>query len=173
MNVSAIAAAQSDTGVVTIGAEAFHFRGFRLLPASRILLHHGEPVDIGSRAFDLFHVLLRSRGHIVDREEIFRHVWPTTTVEESNLRAQVASLRKVLGEDRELLKTVPGRGYVLAADIAPVAPRLVTVPAMVAPAGRDPSTEAEVLRRLLRSVLDELWEITRENPRVAARLAAN
>jgi DNA-binding winged helix-turn-helix (wHTH) protein len=41
-------------------------------------------------------------------------VWPTTIVEESNLRFQVAQLRKALAHDQDLIKTIPGRGYLFA-----------------------------------------------------------
>jgi DNA-binding winged helix-turn-helix (wHTH) protein len=94
----------------------FSFGPFRLLPGSRTLLHRGQPVECGSRAFDLLHILLLSRGSVVSKDDIVRHVWPTTCVEESNLRFQMASLRKVLGAYRDLIKTIPGRGYLLASD---------------------------------------------------------
>jgi DNA-binding winged helix-turn-helix (wHTH) protein len=61
---------------------------------------------------------LLSRGKIVSKDEIVRHVWPTTCVEESNLRFQMASLRKVLGAYRDSIKTIPGRGYLLASDLS-------------------------------------------------------
>jgi DNA-binding response OmpR family regulator len=94
----------------------FRFRSFRLLPRSRTLLRGAEPVDCGSRAFDLLHVLLLSRGKVVPKEEIVRHVWPTTIVDESNLRFQMAALRRVLGPDKDLIKTIPGRGYLFATE---------------------------------------------------------
>ena len=97
-------------------ADEFRFGSFRLLPEARTLLRDGRPVECGSRAFDLLHVLLLSRGEVVAKEAIVRHVWPTTVVEESNLRFQMASLRKVLGEDRVLIKTIPGRGYLFASE---------------------------------------------------------
>ncbi|MDG2527900.1 winged helix-turn-helix domain-containing protein [Caulobacter endophyticus] len=136
-------------GVVTaFGSEPLCFRDFSLLPAARILLRDGQAVEIGSRAFDLLHVLLRSRGKVVERAEIMRRVWPTTTVEESNLRVQVSALRKALGDDRELLKTVPGRGYLLAVDVA---------------SAGEPArgSTAETLRVLLDAALRELRELTR------------
>ena len=58
--------------------------------------------------------LLRARGQLVDKTEIVRSVWPSTTVDESNIRFQVASLRKALGPEGDLIKTIPGRGYLLA-----------------------------------------------------------
>jgi DNA-binding winged helix-turn-helix (wHTH) protein len=87
-----------------------------LFPRSRLLLREGGPVTLGSRAFDLLLVLLRSRGEVVTKDDIVREVWPHTIVEESNLRFQMASLRNALGEDRDLIKTIPGRGYLFAAE---------------------------------------------------------
>ncbi len=37
-------------------------------------------------------------------------------VEESNLRFQMAVLRKILGNDRDMIKTVAGRGYIVVAE---------------------------------------------------------
>lgn len=94
----------------------FSFGPFRLLPGSRTLLREEQPVECGSRAFDLLHILLLSRGQIVSKDDIVRHVWPTTCVDESNLRFQMASLRKVLGVYRDAIKTIPGRGYLMASE---------------------------------------------------------
>ena len=94
------------------------FGSFRLQPRSRVLLQHGRPVDIGSRAFDLLHVLLRAHGSVVTKAEIVSHVWPDVFVDEINLRVQVFYLRKALGEDRDLVKNVPGRGYLLTVDVS-------------------------------------------------------
>lgn len=107
---------------------AITFGPFVVLPASRTLLCNGHPVDLGGRAFDLLIVLLRSRGDIVAKEEIVRTVWPSTIVEESNLRFQMARLRKALGKDRALIKTVAGRGYLFIADDDQAEFRTVGVP---------------------------------------------
>jgi len=106
---------EADTQPVVLTG-MIRFRDFEVWPGDRLLLRGRQPVCIGSRAFDLLVVLLRSRGEIVSKEAIVEYVWPSTTVEESNLRFQVASLRKALGADRELIKSIPGRGYLFAAD---------------------------------------------------------
>src|SRR5271156_6505438 len=100
--------------------DAIRFRRFQLFPSARLLLRDGRPIEIGSRAFDLLTILLASRGSVVSKEEIFRHVWPSTVVEESNLRWQMVSLRKVLGEEGDLIKTIPGRGYLFACETGDV-----------------------------------------------------
>lgn len=101
-----------------ISSAEVRFRDYRLLPCARILLKGRTPVAIGSRAFDILHILASSRGCIVDKREIVDHVWPTTTVEESNLRFQVAQLRKALTPNQDIIKTIPGRGYLLALESA-------------------------------------------------------
>jgi DNA-binding response OmpR family regulator len=52
----------------------------------------------------------------VTKLEIMRHVGPSLAVEESNIRFQIAELRAALGEDRDLIKSLSGRGYVFALD---------------------------------------------------------
>lgn len=63
------------------------------------------------RAFDILELLIRAHGELVSKEALFRHVWPETVVEESNLQVHISALRKLLGNDKNLIKTIPGRGY--------------------------------------------------------------
>jgi DNA-binding winged helix-turn-helix (wHTH) protein len=96
------------------GPVEFRFGHWCLVPAARLLLYKGRPVEIGSRAFDLLHLLSSKQGSVVEKRTIVDFVWPSTIVEESNLRFQMAALRKALGPDGALIKTIPGRGYILA-----------------------------------------------------------
>lgn len=95
------------------------FGRYRLVPGARLLLRDGAPVELGGRAFDLLHLLISWRGEVVEKEAIVRHVWPTTCVQESNLRFQIAALRRLLGRDNGLIKTIPGRGYLFADEFDP------------------------------------------------------
>lgn len=153
--------------------EALCFCGFRLFPSARVLLREGTPVDIGSRAFDLLHLLLRSRGAVVERADIFRQVWPTTIVDESNLRFQVSCLRRILGDDRHLLKTVPGRGYMLAteAQTAQGAQRtdddLGLSAIRAATSKGDPDQALQVLGDLLSAMLEEIRALRRPDRNLA------
>src|SRR5213076_968984 len=91
------------------GPVEFRFGHWCLVPAARLLLYKGRSVEIGSRAFDLLHLLSSERGMVVEKRAIVSFVWPSTIVEESNLRFQMAALRKALGPDGTLIKTIPGR----------------------------------------------------------------
>lgn len=102
------------------GGRALCFGRFRLLLEKRTLLESGRPVPLGSRAVELLTVLLEHRGELVGKQTLMERVWPTTVVEDINLRVQMAALRKALGHDDEAqgyIATVPGRGYRFTADV--------------------------------------------------------
>ena len=96
---------------------AVEFGRFQLLPHRRELRADGLALDLGSRAFDVLMVLIEARGALVTKDEIMARVWPDTVVEENNLVVQISALRKALGEDRDLIRTVSGRGYRFIAEI--------------------------------------------------------
>jgi TolB-like protein/DNA-binding winged helix-turn-helix (wHTH) protein/Flp pilus assembly protein TadD len=93
------------------------FGRFRLLPRRRELRADGVAVELGSRAFDVLMVLTEARGALVTKDEILSRVWPDTVVEENNLVVQISALRKALGEDRDFIRTVSGRGYRFVAEM--------------------------------------------------------
>ncbi|AOJ39717.1 transcriptional regulator [Burkholderia lata] len=77
----------------------------------REIRSNGKLLRIGSRAFEILELLIRANGALVSKDEIMQRVWPHTVVEENNLQVHIASLRKALADDRNLIVTVPGRGY--------------------------------------------------------------
>ncbi|MGF6985663.1 putative ATPase/DNA-binding winged helix-turn-helix (wHTH) protein [Paraburkholderia atlantica] len=79
----------------------------------REIRQNGQPVRLGARAFAILEELYRARGAVISKDEIMDAVWPGVIVEENRLQVHMAALRKLLGADRDLIKTVPGRGYVL------------------------------------------------------------
>lgn len=79
----------------------------------RVLLRHGQAVPIGERAFDILQLLISSRGTLVTKEQILTQVWPDSIVVENNLQVHISALRKALGNDRNLIRTLAGRGYLL------------------------------------------------------------
>ncbi|AHL75510.1 LuxR family transcriptional regulator [Stutzerimonas stutzeri] len=77
----------------------------------REVFREGASVRLGSRAFDILESLLAAPNRLVTKEELIDAAWPNTVVEENNLQVQISTLRKALGLDRNLLETVPRRGY--------------------------------------------------------------
>ncbi|KVV64852.1 transcriptional regulator [Burkholderia cepacia] len=118
----------------------------------REIRSNGKLLRIGSRAFEILELLIRANGALVSKDEIMQRVWPHTVVEENNLQVHIAALRKALADDRNLIVTVPGRGYRLVGGRTDVAPpvRAVTSRLTAAPTalvGRE-QTVAEVLEAL-------------------------
>jgi DNA-binding winged helix-turn-helix (wHTH) protein/TolB-like protein len=81
----------------------------------RQLLDGGAPVAVGRKALDLLSVLAKAEGALVTKDELMAAVWPKAIVEDNALQVHIVALRKVLGRDAELLNTVHGLGYRLAA----------------------------------------------------------
>jgi predicted ATPase/DNA-binding winged helix-turn-helix (wHTH) protein len=73
----------------------------------------GSSVPIGRRAFDILELLIRSAGDIVTKDDIMDQLWPGVPVEENTLQVHISAVRKALGVDRDIVKTVSGRGYCL------------------------------------------------------------
>src|SRR5277367_4594823 len=105
---------------------------FELYPSERKLCAAGKSVELGARAFDLLLVLVEQHGKLVTKTTLLERVWPRVFVDENNLPAQIASLRRVLGAGA--IRTVPGFGYRLDLAVsAPAAPAPAPAPAAEAP----------------------------------------
>jgi eukaryotic-like serine/threonine-protein kinase len=89
----------------------YEFGPFRLDPAERILLRGNEIVPLTPKAFDTLYLLVRNSGHLLEKEEMIRALWPDTFVEEGSLSNNIFLLRKALGDDPAFIETVPRRGY--------------------------------------------------------------
>ena len=92
----------------------FDFGRFRLDPVERVLLADGHPVALTPKAFETLLALLENSGHILEKEELLKRVWPGTFVEEGTLVQNISTLRKVLGEAPDgsaYIETIPRRGY--------------------------------------------------------------
>lgn len=72
----------------------------------------GTPVYLARREFALLEHLMRRAGSVVTRAELLEQVWDSSVSPLSNtVEAHVMSVRRKLGEQSRVLKSVPGRGY--------------------------------------------------------------
>lgn len=70
------------------------FGRWRLSPARRRLLADGDPVTLGSRAFDILLALVGPRGSLVTKDALMRRVWPGTITEDNSLQVQISRCEK-------------------------------------------------------------------------------
>src|SRR5882672_6042464 len=87
------------------------FGRFSVLPRRREVLAEGQPLALGGRAFDVLMALIEASGAVVDKNTLMNRVWPDRIVEENSLQAQISALRKAFAADRDLIRTIAGRGY--------------------------------------------------------------
>jgi predicted ATPase/DNA-binding winged helix-turn-helix (wHTH) protein len=134
--------------------ECIAFGRFRILPHRRELLADDAPIKLGGRAFDLLMVLIEMSGAVVGKDDLMARVWPDRVVAESNLQTQILALRHAFGAERDLIRTVAGRGYQFTGEIASsgphqhVTPRLrVAADDMVAAPTNLPQPVSELIGR--------------------------
>ena len=92
----------------------YEFGEFRLETAERRLLRGDESISLTPKVFDTLLALVRSGGHLVEKDELMKQVWPDTVVEEANLARNVYELRKSLADDNgqhDYIETIPKLGY--------------------------------------------------------------
>ena len=73
--------------------------------ASRELLVNGAAAEVGERAFDIFLLLVQSRGELVSKNEIIQRVWSGAAIGDNTL--DVALDRPNMGRDEALQLKVP------------------------------------------------------------------
>jgi DNA-binding winged helix-turn-helix (wHTH) protein/TolB-like protein len=92
----------------------YEFGPFRLDAGERLLQRDGESVPLTPKAFDLLLALVEHHGHLLEKDELLKLVWPDTFVEEANLSYNISLIRKALSDGENghrYIETVPKRGY--------------------------------------------------------------
>ncbi|WP_166225420.1 ATP-binding protein [Pseudomonas atagonensis] len=99
--------------VLRFGPYAFHLR-------QRLILEGDRQLRMGGRALDILQVLVERAGRVVRKEQLIALVWPTSVVEEINLRVHIAALRRALGDGengQRYIVNVPQCGYCFVAPV--------------------------------------------------------
>lgn len=91
--------------------EIYSFGEFELDIRERVLRRSGFVLKLRPKVFQALEVLIRNAGRVVSRDEMINALWPDSFVEQSNLHVTMSMLRKALGDQGKLIRTLPGRGY--------------------------------------------------------------
>ncbi|WP_085707465.1 winged helix-turn-helix domain-containing protein [Pseudomonas sp. B35(2017)] len=103
----------STASVLRFGPFAFHLR-------QRLILEGDRQLRMGGRALDILQVLVERAGRVVSKEQLIALVWPTSVVEDINLRVHIAALRRALGDGEKgqrYIVNVPQCGYSFVAPV--------------------------------------------------------
>jgi DNA-binding winged helix-turn-helix (wHTH) protein len=97
--------------------DVLSFGPFSLFVAGRLLKRADETIPLGGRALDVLIALTEQAGEVVSYRELISIAWPNVTVDEANLRVQIATLRRTLSDGKggaRYISNVAGRGYCFA-----------------------------------------------------------
>jgi DNA-binding winged helix-turn-helix (wHTH) protein/Tfp pilus assembly protein PilF len=98
----------------------YEFGPFRLYTGERLLLRHGQSIQLTPKAFDTLTLLVENGGHVVEKGALMESIWPDTFVDENTLTRNISTLRKALDQDgngHQYIETVPKLGYRFVTDV--------------------------------------------------------
>src|SRR5690242_12023702 len=96
----------------------YRFGEFTLDADRKAVLNAGRAVKLRPKVYDALLYLLENRGRLVGKEELIHALWPDAFVTEDSLVQCLVELRRALDDrTQEILKTVPRRGYIFAANV--------------------------------------------------------
>ena len=98
----------------------YSFGDFVMDPAERSLLHKGRPISLTPKVYEALLLLLENAGHVVEKDEFVRRLWPETFVGDDTLAQNISLLRKAIADGTDgagLIVTVPRVGYRFAGSV--------------------------------------------------------
>jgi TolB-like protein/Flp pilus assembly protein TadD len=96
------------------GQRCYEFGRFRLDAAGPLLFHEGQVVSLPPKEADALLLLLENAGNVVEKEELYKRLWPDTFVGESSLTRTISLLRRTLtrnSKGQQYICTISKRGY--------------------------------------------------------------
>ncbi len=114
--------------------------------ARQVVSRDGHEIRLRPRTADVLTHLVAHAGAIVTKQSIIDAVWGGVAVTDDSLVQCLVEIRRALGPDQQLVRTVRGRGYLLDGEVAPTGPAAVgTSPPAAAPEKLAPQESAVVV----------------------------
>src|SRR6185369_8310479 len=114
------------------------FADFTLRPLAGTIRRGENEIELRSKSVEVLAYLVEHHGRLVTREELMQAIWPDVAVNDESLTRCVADIRKALcDEQQRFIRTVPRRGYILAAQLTtpvqelPYAPKHKPLPVLL------------------------------------------
>ena len=85
-----------------------------LNPSNGKVVSMGAQVELTSKEFSILRILMENKGRIVSRDALIRALWGfESDVVERTVDSHMKNLRKALGNNADLIRTVRSKGYIL------------------------------------------------------------
>ena len=104
--------------VATKNYHTYSFDDFSLDLNRGCLLRGTQEVKLRPKVFEALRYLVENNNRLVTKAELIGAVWPNSFVTDDSLVQCLVELRRAFGDDAaRLIKTVPRRGYIFAAQV--------------------------------------------------------
>ena len=95
-----------------VRSKVFSAGTLSLNPNNGMVINDGEEIKLTAREYGILKVLMENKGSVISREKLLDLVWSyNSDMDERVLDTHVSNLRKALGSNGKLIKTVIRRGY--------------------------------------------------------------
>jgi len=100
-------------------APQYKFERFTLDLTRRNLRDGDRKIELRPKSFDVLCYLVQKHGRLATKDEISQAAWPNVVATDDSLARCVSDIRHVLQDsNQQIIKTVPGRGYVFVAPVS-------------------------------------------------------
>jgi predicted ATPase/DNA-binding winged helix-turn-helix (wHTH) protein len=98
--------------------QTYQFGEFTLDVARGCVLKAGTEIKLRPKVYETLKYLVEHPGRLIGKQELMQAVWPDAFVTDDSLVQCTLELRRALDDrSQQLLKTVPRRGYLFAAEV--------------------------------------------------------
>lgn len=95
-----------------VRSSVLKFGTLSLNPNNGIVVSEGKEINLPAKEYSILKTLLENKGGVVSRDTLIKAAWGyDIDIDERALDTHIKNLRKALGENSKMIKTVVKRGY--------------------------------------------------------------
>lgn len=114
---------QLSGGPMTAAEVVYCFGTFTLDVRRGSLRLDDREIRLRAKSYAVLRYLAENAGRLVGKDELIAAVWPGVVVTDKSVARCISDVRQALGDThQEIIRTVPRRGYLLAAPVARASP---------------------------------------------------
>ena len=111
------------------------------LDRGELRTQNGETIRLRPKTFALLCLFATNANRLLSKQELTSAIWPNVHIGDDSLFQCIREIRTALGDaDRQMIRSMSGRGYLFNADVTDVMIERDEVPAPVKPASAEVGT---------------------------------
>jgi DNA-binding response OmpR family regulator len=89
-----------------------YLEGYEILTQQNKVIKNNHKIELSTKEMRLLEYLIRNKNRIVSAEELLEHVWDDSVdIFSDTVKTHIKTLRKKIDPDKNLIKTIKGKGY--------------------------------------------------------------